>query len=73
MFKVFFIYFFILSDSENRVNFSFMVPDCQSVNLGVVFRTRAVWWRAAPLAVQLAHPRRVSDDGTLADAAVPDD
>ena len=43
------------------------------VNLGVVFRTGAVWWRAAPLAIQLAHARRVADDATLADAAVADD
>lgn len=52
---------------------SFIVPNCQTVNLGVVFRTGAVWRRAAPLAVQLAHSRRVADDAALADAAVADD
>lgn len=45
----------------------------QTSNLGVVFRTGAVRRRAAPLAVQLAHARRVADDGALADAAVADD
>lgn len=32
-----------------------------------------MWRRAAPLAIQLAHPGCVADDGALADAAVADD
>ena len=44
----------------------FYPSNCHTVNLGVVFRTRAVWRRAAPLAVQLAHSRCVAHDGTLA-------
>lgn len=59
--------------SHKRVIFSFILANRHTVNLGVVFRTGAVWRRAAPLAVQLAHSRRVADDGTLADAAVADD
>lgn len=51
----------------------FYPSNCHTVNLGVVFRTRAVWRRAAPLAVQLAHSRCVAHDGTLAHAAVADD
>ena len=47
--------------------------ESHAVNLGVVLRTGAVWRGAAPLAVQLAHPRRVADDAALADAAVADD
>lgn len=45
----------------------------QPTQLIWVLRTRAVRWRAAPLAVQLAHSGCVTDDGTLANAAVADD